>query len=95
MAGFRRRWAEMGIGGCPFGSKRSRADKIVGSVSAYAGMSPIGLSYDDWRDNWLPDLERNGILVGLNWSGKRAVGYDLSVADLLRNLSARESPPKE
>ena len=32
----------------------------------------------------LPDLEHDGIRVGLNWSGKRAVGYDLPVADLIR-----------
>ncbi len=75
----------------PFWSKRSRAEKITQNVQAFAGMEPFEITLDEWRDKWLPDLERDGIRVGLNWSGKRAVGYDLPVADILRNFAFRES----
>ena len=32
---------------------------------------------------------RDRLLVGLNWSGKRATGYDLTPDNVLRNLKAR------
>jgi hypothetical protein len=95
-------WGVQDAGGCPapmtpsgyrampFWSKRSRAVKITQNVEAFSGMEPFEITLDEWRDEWLTDLEQHGIRVGLNWSGKRAVGYDLPVADLLRNLAVRE-----
>jgi len=53
-------------------------------------MEPFEITLDEWRGKWLPDLDKHGIRVALNWSGKRAVGFDLPVADLLRNLTAHE-----
>jgi hypothetical protein len=36
---------------------------------------------------WLPDLKASGVKVGVNWSGKGAVGYDLDPDDLVANVS--------
>jgi hypothetical protein len=33
----------------------------------------------------------DGLLVGLNWSGDEATGYDLPGDDVERNLAAREN----
>jgi hypothetical protein len=74
----------------PFWSKRSRAERITKNVPAYAGMEPFEITLDEWRESWLPGLEQDGLRVGLNWSGQGAVGYDLPVANVLRNLAARE-----
>ncbi|MEQ4210148.1 DUF2750 domain-containing protein, partial [Actinopolymorpha sp. B9G3] len=57
-----------------------------------AGMEPVEISGQDWLDKWLPNLEKDGLRIGLNWSGARATGYDLTVADVLRNLDARREP---
>jgi hypothetical protein len=43
------------------------------------------------KDDWLPGLERDGLLVGLNWAGDRAQGYDVAPADVLPNITARET----
>jgi hypothetical protein len=80
-----------GVRVMPFWSKRSRAEQVIANVAAFAGMSVVELSGDEWNDNWLPGLENDGLLVGLNWSGKHATGYDLSVADLTNNLAARRT----
>lgn len=74
----------------PFWSKRSRAQKIIDNVEAYGGMRVIEVALDDWLKKWLPGLEEDGLFVGLNWSGKSAVGYDVSPADAVRNLAARK-----
>jgi len=73
----------------PFWSARSRAVKVVQNVDAYERFEPVQLTLDEWRGRWLPGLAKDGIRVGLNWSGARAVGYDLDPDDVEVNLSAR------
>jgi hypothetical protein len=75
----------------PFWSRRSRAQRIIDNVVAYAGFEVEEMPLERWREEWLPDLDRDGLLVGVNWSGRRATGYDLPPADVLRNLRARTS----
>lgn len=36
-----------------------------------------------------PGLKQDGLLVGLNWSGTGATGFDLNPDDVERNLSHR------
>ncbi|GAA1258622.1 DUF2750 domain-containing protein [Oryzihumus leptocrescens] len=78
-----------GVRAMPFWSKRSRAQAIVDTVPAYSDFQVVELQLDDWTANWLPGLERDGLRLGLNWSGPRATGYDVSVSDFTRNLVAR------
>jgi hypothetical protein len=79
----------------PFWSTRSRAQRIVDGVPAYAGFEVVEISMEEWRERWLPGLEKNRIHAGLNWSGERATGYDLPAADVLRNLDARSASRDE
>jgi hypothetical protein len=61
----------------PFWSSSSRARKIIKMVPAYAGFERHEISWDDFRDEWLPGMERDGLLVGGNWTVPKAKGYDL------------------
>jgi hypothetical protein len=80
-----------GVRSQPFWSRRSRAERIVAQVPAYSGMHVVGISYGDWVEKWLPGLHKDGVLVGLNWCGRRATGYDVAADDVLRSLAAREA----
>ena len=73
----------------PFWSMRSRAEGIVTRVPAYAGFEVVELPLDEWPSRWLPGLQRDGVRVGLNWTGERATGFDLSAEDVETNLAAR------
>jgi len=73
----------------PFWSSRSRVENTIARVSAYQGMEPVEIELAAWRERWLPGLQRDGLLVGLNWSGERATGYDIEPADALRALTER------
>jgi hypothetical protein len=33
-------------------------------------------------------LERDGVLVGVNWSGARATGYDVKPSEVVANVNA-------
>jgi len=75
----------------PFWSKQSRAEGVISKVTAYRGFSVVAVPLDEWRERWLPGLTKDGILIGLNWSGSRAIGYDSDPDDVEKNLVARKS----
>jgi hypothetical protein len=66
----------------PFWSSLARVERIIATVPAYAGFYPVEISWEDFNDKWIPGLERDGLLVGVNWSGPRAKGYDVEPKDV-------------
>jgi Protein of unknown function (DUF2750) len=64
----------------PFWSNLARVRRILATVPAYAGFRPVEISWEAFRDDWLAEIESDGLLVGVNWSGPRAVGYDVEPA---------------
>lgn len=67
----------------PFWSKSSRAERVIGQVAAYRGFEVVEIDLDDWLARWLPGLHRNGYLVGINWSGSRATGFDMTPTQVI------------
>lgn len=74
----------------PFWSLRSRAERIIATVPGYAGFVPVEIALAEFRAQWLPRMESDGLRVGVNWSGPRATGYDLEPSALEQNLAAAE-----
>ncbi|KQQ96427.1 hypothetical protein ASF72_01530 [Arthrobacter sp. Leaf141] len=74
----------------PFWSLRSRAQKVISSVSVYRDFEVEAIPLAVWRTRWIDGLDRDGILVGLNWSGVRATGYDMHPLEVRAGLDARE-----
>lgn len=72
----------------PFWSLRSRAEKVIANVPAYGAFEPTAIPLEEWRTRWIDGLERDGILVGLNWSGARATGFDFKPAEVRTRLRA-------
>lgn len=72
----------------PFWSSRSRVERIIKSVPAYSGFAPVEISWEVFCERWVPGLTGDGTKIGVNWSGKRAVGYDLEPAEVKRNVEA-------
>jgi hypothetical protein len=62
----------------PFWSKPTRATRVSGQVGAFHGLEVVTIALDDWLAEWLPDLARADLLVGVNWAGARATGFDLT-----------------
>jgi hypothetical protein len=79
----------------PFWSKPTRAQLIVKHVTAYRGFEVVPIPVDEWLSGWVPGLDRDGMLVGVNWAGARATGYDMPPGQVLRwfaELPAEPSP---
>ncbi|MBL7260448.1 DUF2750 domain-containing protein [Paractinoplanes lichenicola] len=66
----------------PFWSKPTRAGRVVDQVAAYRGFEVFAVDVDEWLEDWLPRFEVDGMLVGVNWAGARATGYDLTPAQV-------------
>lgn len=67
----------------PFWSKATRAQRVVAHVDAYRGCEIVPISVEEWMSSWLSSLERDGLLVGVNWAGTRATGFDMAPAQVL------------
>lgn len=76
----------------PFWSTRERAGRIIRQVPAYAGFDAVSIQLSTFLARWLPDLRDEGLLVGVNWSGKQATGFDVDPSDVVVNLGVREAP---
>jgi len=86
--------APLGSDGCrsmPFWSLSTRAERIISNAQDYAGFEKVMIPLGEWRAKWLPGLERDGIRVGLNWSGNRVTGYDVEPSAALASLTSRQS----
>lgn len=61
--------------------------RIIKNVPAYGIFEPYELTWEEFLTTWVPDLKKSGIKVGLNWSGKGAVGYDMEPDDVVANVN--------
>lgn len=68
----------------PFWLSKSRTERIIENVPAYENFEPVELDLNEFYDCWLQELKSARQLVGVNWSGKRAVGYDLEPEILIK-----------
>ena len=73
----------------PFWSSETRAQKVIDGVDDYREFAVVPIGLEEWRSRWLPGLTQDDVLVGLNWSGERATGFDLDPDDVERNLARR------
>ncbi|MFF7764764.1 DUF2750 domain-containing protein [Streptomyces griseorubiginosus] len=63
--------------------RAQRAAKIWGHELRVDSM-PL----DTWCDHALPDAARDGLVIGINWSGPRLVGWSFTPDEVLNRLSA-------
>lgn len=68
----------------PFWSKVTRAQLIVRQVPAYRGFEVVPIPVEEWLSTWMTRLQHDGLLVGVNWAGANATGYDLTPEQVLR-----------
>lgn len=63
-----------------------RAERVITAVPAYRDFTPNEVTWAEFCERWAPGLARDGILVGVNWSGPSATGFDITPAELIDNV---------
>jgi hypothetical protein len=69
----------------PYWSTASRAARAARQWGGELRVESMPL--DRWRHVTLPGLERDGLHIGINWSGPRLVGWDFTVPEVLNRLA--------
>jgi hypothetical protein len=72
----------------PFWSSRARVERIIATVAAYRDFTPFEITLDVFLERWVPGLTKDGILVGVNWTGGRATGYDIAPVRIAECIAA-------
>lgn len=75
----------------PFWTSESRVQHIVATVPEYAQFEIFRVSLDLWRAEWLPGMTKDGVNVGVNWSGNPPLGLDVAPADVETSLTTAEA----
>ncbi len=75
-----------GIKVVPFWSSRSRLEKIQSLLPKYSKFKIDKESFKTFYSKTLPELESDQIHFGVNWSGERLKGYNISAEDLRKNI---------
>ena len=81
-------FSESGARVFPLWSSRRRAQRIVDTVPGYANCKVLGSSWSSFLNNWVAILERDGILVGINWAGPNANGFEMPVKMLVSQIES-------
>ena len=76
----------------PFWSSERRARNLISKSPAYKAFKPFRIEWDEFCLNWVPDLTKDGLQIGVNWTGKRAIGYDMEPEEVkLKTVAALKS----
>ncbi|WP_166435919.1 DUF2750 domain-containing protein [Cellulomonas shaoxiangyii] len=85
--------ADGGRGAMPFWSGRSLAATVTRRAPADRRLVPEPVDLEAFLARWLPGLGRDGLRVGVDWSGMRARGVEVEPHELAGTLvEAGRSP---
>lgn len=86
--GFPAPFSTDGARAMPFWSSESRVRRLIAVDPQFAGFEPKPIGWDVFCERWLPGLERDGLLAGVNWVGLRSSGFDVLPSTLKVNVEA-------
>jgi hypothetical protein len=72
----------------PLWSSRTRVERIIKTVPGYGGLNPLASSWANFVRNWVKQLDDQGVLVGVNWSGLSATGFEFPASHVAAEVSA-------
>ena len=75
----------------PFWSMESRALKVIDNVVSYREFKVERISLDKFIENWLTGLAKDGLFVGINWSGGKVMGYDMHPDEVAKRLNSSQA----
>ncbi|MFF9607779.1 DUF2750 domain-containing protein [Streptomyces sp. NPDC014684] len=77
-----------GVQSLPFWSTSARAQRAA-KVWGH-GLRVASIPLDTWVEHVLPDAARDGLVIGINWSGPRLIGWSFTSAEVLNRLAAAD-----
>lgn len=78
----------------PFWSQLDFVENIIQTIPSYGEFVPYELSLEEFMTKWVPGMTKDGLLVGLNWSGKMVTGFDYEPIVVKKNIELYMSKTK-
>lgn len=75
----------------PLWSKITRVEKIIKTIPGFSDLEPVEISWSEFEKELAPKLKEKNIFVGVNWSGKKLTGYDMSAFQLIEIVSLNKA----
>ncbi len=73
----------------PVWSSESRLRKTLPRLDeGFQQDEPTEMSWDDFCDLYVEEFDADGVLLGINWSGENATGYDIPAKEVVANVEA-------
>ena len=70
----------------PFWSSRKLAEQVQRDHPEYRNFKIARIEFDQFHQAILPEMAEQGVLIGVNWSGRVLMGFDQSAEELLDAL---------
>lgn len=70
----------------PFWSCEEQAQAFIDSVKGYSAFSVLKVEWKVFAEKWLPGLDADGLLAGLNWQGETGAGFDFDAYELYEKV---------
>ena len=70
----------------PCWSSQQRVEVIIANVPGAHDHRPIRIVLAEFEKTWLPGIERDGYLLGINWINNPPEGYDITPKAFLEHL---------
>ncbi|MEW2128678.1 DUF2750 domain-containing protein [Streptomyces sp. NPDC007259] len=80
--------ASDGTRSLPFWSTSARAQRAARIWGN--GLRVESMPLVTWCENVLPDAARDGLVIGINWSGPRLVGWSFTTMEIHSRLAAAD-----
>ena len=77
---------EKGTRVMPFWSSQHGAEQMIALFPGDHSYKPIRIALPEFEHNWLPGIERDGLLIGINWINRPAESIDLDRQQFLEFL---------
>lgn len=76
----------------PFWSSEEKAQAFIQTTAGYEKFAVLAINWDQFAEKWVPGLDRDKLLAGLNWQGgDQAQGFDLEPFELYDKVEAEVS----
>ncbi|MBT2733503.1 DUF2750 domain-containing protein [Bacillus sp. ISL-7] len=70
----------------PFWSSELRTKEVINNVDFYREYHSLEISLEAFINNWLPNLEKDALVVGANLKGKSLTGHNWNPKELLEQI---------
>jgi hypothetical protein len=60
----------------PFWSTRTLAEWFMQTVPAYRGLEVVEVTWEEFRERWIPGFATAGVSIGADWTGPALTGAD-------------------